>query len=208
MNALTSRLRHAADYASSAPSMAFGPDVSRLESVLTTCDLHNGDDAIICTILANSPSFPITEQEPTLTLHLLQTATITDDDISTIFGPSHHIVMDLIHHVTNVTHDQVCALLAAYSDPQMAPARSRAWLHIDRVVWRSVRRTVQNAATKPAGVDDGSWRNAKDGISDGICAVAGRHAIDANAFTVQDYLTLTGPWRAAFGQVHPEDLVA
>ena len=71
MNALTSRLRNAADYASSSQSMAFGPDISRLESVLTTCDSHNGDDAIICTILANSPSFPVTEQEPALTLQLL-----------------------------------------------------------------------------------------------------------------------------------------
>jgi len=206
MNALTSRLRHAADYASSSPPMAFGPDISRLESVLTTCDSRNGDDAIICTILANSPSFPVTEQEPTLTLQILRTATITDDDISAIFGPSHRVVTDLIHQATNLSVDQVFALSTAYADQQMAPARSRAWLHIDRLVWRSVRRTVQNAATRPTGVDDGTWHNAKDAVSDGICAVAGRHTIDENSFTSQDYLTLTSPWRATFGHAHPADL--
>jgi len=206
MNALTSRLRHAADYASSRPPMALGPDVSQLESILGACDARNGDDAIICTILANSSAFSMTEQDPTLTLQLLQTATITDADISTAFGPSHQIVTDLIHQATNLTVEQVADLSAAFTNQEMAAARSRAWLQIDRLVWRSVRRTIAHAARKPVDTGDGTWKTARSAVSDGICAVAGRHAVDGHSFTQRDYLTLTGPWRAAFGSAHPEDV--
>jgi hypothetical protein len=208
MNTLTSRLRDAADYASTRPLMAFGPDISRLETVLSACDARNGDDAIICTILANGERFATTGQDPELTLQLLQTATITDDDMSATFGPAHHVVKDLIHQVSALTVDQVSALSAEFTKHDMAPARGRAWLHIDRIVWRAVRRTVENAATKPVTTDDATWHNAKDAVSDAICAVAGRHLVTSDAFAAQDYSILTSPWRAAFGRAHPADMTS
>lgn len=206
MNALTSRLRDAANYASTRPLMALGPDISRLETVLTSCDTRNGDDAIICTIFANSGRFAMIGHDPELTLQLLQTATITDDDMSATFGPAHRVVKDLIHQVPALTVEQISALSAEFTKHDMAPARGRAWLHIDRIVWRSVRRTVENAATQPVTTDDATWHNAKDAVSDAICAVAGRHLITSDEFAAEDYSILTSPWRAALGRAHPADV--
>ncbi len=208
MNTLTSLLRQAADYASSQPPLTSGPDMSRFESLLTACDSHNGDGAIACTILATTGPALDGEPTPESTLRFLRTATISDADISTTFGPAHDVVTRLIHQASNLTIGEAVALSAAFVADEMASARGRAWAKIDRVVWRSVRRTVRNAAEKPEGVDQQTWHNAREAMSDGICAAAGRDLVDQGVFSPQDYRTMTDPWRTVLGLTHLDDVAA
>ena len=109
----------------------------------------------------------------------LNTAEITDADLSDTFGPNWEHIIAFIRGVVSVTAEQWSSLVAARAAARVAGAAGDA--------------AFAAAGVAAAAARDAAW------------ALVARDLISETGFTQAHYDLLAGPWRTVIGRIHPDD---
>ena len=165
-----------------------------LTGAIRRCAPQNGDGEIIRAVMRMkgvgeewNDDEPRTESE---VLEVLRSTEITDTDLEVTFGPQWVEIVALVRRDATLT-DAVYAVLTAACGGWFSPA------------WDS---SCHHAAM--AGLS-GAWDAVVNGTRyatrDAAQGLVVRHLIAPDGFTQGHYNTLTKPWAAIIGKVHPDD---
>jgi hypothetical protein len=133
-------------------------------------------------------------------------ADITDDMLAVTFGPQWELIVALVRRAAILTSDDATRLDAAWHaaraptwDATRAAARAAARAATWAAAWAAAWDAAWDAARAPA------WDATRAATRAAALALVTRDLIGQHRYTQQHYDTLTRPWAAVIGPVHPDD---
>lgn len=129
---------------------------------------------------------------------------LTYQDAEQRYGPQTKQIEDLLSYAVNLTAHEEEQLTVACRLASAEDARFAAWEAAWDAQWEALTYATREAAGETG--HDPARNPAWVIIYTTITALVARDLITTDGFTQEHYNTLTWPWRAVVGRIHPDDV--